>query len=811
MESAAFKKMPARLRNALKVRANPAETGHVNERRVLVDDQGVVPVGPTTPQDTRMLIRDQLGSDKEILKASNWYKDFAHEIEHHVGAAEADKWKIAHALTQANDSPTSGVRNVLIAERQAAGLPERTSAGMADAPLGEVMRGQQPSRGFDSKTADYADSLVENTTRSIMGNDIRTGAPAAVDRHEFRSAGYIDDTYLGYLRSRFGDAAAEGLQLDTAKSGVVNPKQYESISMLRQKTADYFNKLKFAGKTDWTPSQVQATNWVAFRKMLGLQSESPLEAFYRHYSTMPTELAWGTGSPASKVMPSLEALPFKTNRAITNDVLARILNHLAPQFKVRVQTQEMTTGGYGVQEGSSYQLYLNPSKRITLFGTDTAIQDLLNATHYFANQSTGIAYKVRYVAPESSRELLNPGESRSLVSGSTADTTGMDISCSRFADRAFLQSFTKRLSQMDSRFNGFTLERVEGVPAIRVINTNPEIVTSTNPNAPSSSVRGKWTAKDFTDMEKIIAKVADEMKVNEEIKTDWLGLNLYKTGNNWEARPYGEDYLAWLVKTGRPQVASQLAADTRKLLPEWTREAFLKYAPNVWKSKFGEKGFDWDAWNTAWGARSGIATGGPTLEQIFQPRPSAPVKPAPTQQKLAPVQQQKLAPIQSAKLPEVVNAKPEGWRANIPRRGIPNKNLGETLSSPADLNRGWLRPNGKAIKVDDHQASLARALNVDRDVAVANYPEMAATQNLIRILTRVRTKQKIAEIFTAPTDAQIRSIRAIEKASGQEMLFAVTDPVSKKLIGWGQGANNIRRVFSEIKAGKTDFGPHPFR
>ena len=407
-----------------------------------------------------------------------------------------------------------------------------------------------------------------------------------------------------------------GIKLDSQETGIVPDSHYEPAAAFVRSLPAAFNKAKVAGRTDWASNEVMPVVWTAYRQALGLPTEGPGDMFARNYSTVPMELAWGDNSPAAKTFPDIHALPYQQNRNITNQVLNSALEHFAPALGARVVKSPMKTG---VWKGD-----MNPSKQVEVLGTDQAVQDLTDVMSFFANQTEGIAYKIKYNANEAERALLEPAESRALVAKSSADITGMDISHPRFQDRAFLKKFSQHLAAVDPRFSGSTLSEVDGKPTLRILNTEPKTVFKPNdPNADSAGyVRGKWTTQEFKDMEKVLNNVAQEFKLDDGTgTTDWLGATLLKTKNDWGKYPDGSFHLERMVKEGRQAYIKQVVADTRDLLPKWTEEAFKKYAPDAWTGHFGEKGFDPAAWNAAWTRSERAVT---PVEDLASPAKSQP-------------------------------------------------------------------------------------------------------------------------------------------------------------------------------------------
>lgn len=588
IQAAAGPKIPVTSRRVAKyLKDTEGQTHYANARTVLDDGKGKrVVIGPTTPMDMAPLVRDNLGSDEAIREAADWYRQMEDAIKQQVGDKNYKPWMVGFALSQAGDSPSAGIRNVLISERLAAGLPESKMPGTAGKYINEIMAGKPPSGGVGTKIADFGDSLESSPTRTIAGDIPEHGMPVAVDRHNYRLSGRIDPGYKNWLIKTFGKERVAKLDLDSPVEGMVPTSDYEPVAKLMRDTADYFNEIKFASKTNWTPAEAQAATWVAFRKMLGLPVESPRASFMRNTAKMPTELSFGKGSPADQMFGFLEGLPWKVRSNIANDVLEPALDDISKMFGVRFDKAPMTIGGW--------ERSVNPSKRISGLGTDSAIEDANDALALYANQTMAYAYKPVYHVEDAAKKSMDIGKARAAVTGSAADTTGMDIIGPKlFTDRVKLNQFFSRLHEVDPHFAGFTLEQFEGRPVLRTL----------------ADAGTKWTTADYRKMEQSINQVADEFKIKEPIVIDWIGVKSNTAFNDWQkGGKHGEDYLKRLATKHGPETAKRVAEYSRTNLPTRLEKAVKKYAPGVWESVFPDGKFDWDTWNNLWKSEPAAVT-----------------------------------------------------------------------------------------------------------------------------------------------------------------------------------------------------------
>jgi len=706
-----------------KARKTPFQK-HSNSRHYLNDGTGEFPVGPQSTKDYMRMIKEY-GSDAEIQEAARFYSELRPVFEKYVGIDDASTRLAAWSLTQLNEAPRRGVTNMLIAERQLAGLHEPKQAGLNAPAVKAALKEQVPKAGIRAKLSDFLDAAFGKTTRSIMGDDPKYGGPTPIDVHMLRLAGFLDKTYLKFLEKRFGKKATKGLKQDN-KTGVPSEAQYELITKQLNEAVPEANRLKIGGKSDWTPDQMQAALWAAMRKKFGYAYESP-ELMMRHnVSTIPTELAFGNKSPYSKIFPDLHKLDYKANESITNEVLTNIMNVLGPKIGIRVLGGFMKPGAWGGK--------VNPSKSVEVFGTPESVHEFINAVGYYAQQDYMMGYRIRARVGPAVRDVMGPAKSRAgvtrVVKGKQQLATGMDIILpEKLNNRGAFTKFHKRLIELDPSLEGASSVQVGGRPAIRLIETSPKDPA--------------WSSARFKEIEATVGKIADEFKLKDEIYTDWFGTELQTAANTWKNKRYqsGESYIKRLDKAGRSKDIRELDSTLKPKIEQWIREGFERYAPEEW-AKFQGKG-----------GRSSGSGGAPAA----------------------------LAPAAAVKI------KPS--------------TLGTVTKDPAKLTRGWLTEDGTAINVTSHEASLAKALKIPEKQAFDNYPSLAQERGLVRVLTRKSPQETvIVELFGNPTDAQLRSLFALEKAYQNPIRFYFSNVTTQLARGFGRGVNSIRRKLKEIEA-----------
>lgn len=715
-----------RVSAATKRLAKPDVGAPANPRTPLVTKGGFTFVaGDNTPQDRLNFIQDMMTPD-EINKAAAWYGDVRDQMGAHFGKDNVDPTILAWAITQAAQSPEAGLREMLKAERLSEGMPEET------APTPPYMKDffdlTQIKKGIGQKLADFSDVAAGKKTRTLMNDDPRFGEPFPIDRHTARAGGVLDSTFKGTLRDIFGADQVDPLKLDVkeGREGEVTETKYEYQSRKGQELVKAANDAKFNGRP-WTAGEIQAAEWVALRKMQGLAPQSAFEMFKNNYTTLPFELGWADGSPLSEVMPSLTALPYQTNRAITQDVMGKIVEDLAPRFNVRVVKSETVPGGF--------ESHVNPAVRNTVLASDGAVKDFVNAVSYAANQTTGLAYKV-------------------LPTGK-GNTSGFDVVSPSFKSRATVAKYAQALSQAEPRLGGFTVEDVKGEPAIRFLNADER-----------GQSNGLWSTKDFQEFDDAAEKVSTDLGI--QTRTGWLSADIpAQSFNDWSTNPHGEQHLRRFLETDRLKDIEYLEGPFRAKVANWIEKAFRKHAPDAWRNR--------------------PSAGAKPQTIIPEDIPGEEDLPNPFEQKAASV-----API----------------RATSKQYPLKLSKLGPVIS-PDEFTQGWILPDGKIRETADHLQSMTDALGgvIPRDLIEEHFAAAAGEHELIRsfVHTSKSGKTVFNELFSEPTDAQLRTLRTIEKNyeadplfSG-DFIFSITSPETGKQIGYGAGVKNIRRAFSEAQ------------
>lgn len=552
----------------LKREAKGKTTGaQANERTVLRDARGNdVVVGPQTAEDQMNLIRQTHKDDADIWDSATWYDQMSDGIAEHFDTENVDAYKLAFATTQAANSPLAGVRDVLTAERLAAGHPEPKSPMSGAFPMSEIFSGRPPSTGVGQKVSEFIDNLFHKKTRTQMLDDPRFGAPVTGDRWEFRAQGYVDPAYKLWLDDNVGEGARD-VRIDTPSmdpqySGRVTEAQFERLVRARNEQVVDFNAKNFAGHSDWTPERIQAAAWAAKKLQMGGSKVPVRDLFSAYFSQSPMELSWGANSPYSTFFPALHDLPWETNVAITSEVLPKLATAVGEQVGVRVLKTEPVAGTF--YDAPAGRAYINPNVELTIFGTEKARQEWLEAMGHGANQTATIAY-----------HLLPAGEGSAGIYDLHADSP---LAAARLADRVHLGNYLKALQEQNPRFNGAEFLMVDGKPTLRLA----KVTDTYKPD-------GHFTPEEIKALDAAADTVAKSLGDEFATRSTVRGAEVQSSFNDWEANRNGEAHTSNFSAEGRQHIIDWLEGPLREQFAGWVQDAFRKHSPKTWDKHFAVK------------------------------------------------------------------------------------------------------------------------------------------------------------------------------------------------------------------------------
>ena len=535
-----------------------------NERTVLKDPNGKdFVVGKNTAQDQMDLIQNYHKDDADIWDSATWYEQMSDGLAEHFDAEAVDPYKLAFATTQAANSPVAGIRDILTAERLKAGHPEPAQPASGARAMEEIFSNRPPTSGVGQKVSEFIDNLFNKRTRTQMNDDPRWGAPATADRHDFRAQGYVDPAYKLWLDENTGPAA-ESIKIDTPSmdpqySGRVTEAQFENLVRNRNEQVDAFNAAKFAGHDDWNTNRIQAAAWAAKKTQMGGTKVPVSDLFKAYYSHSPMELSWGTNSPYSTFFPSLYDLPWETNVKITGEVLPKLAAAVGERVGVRVIKTEPVAGTFFDTEAG--RAYINPNTEFTIFGTEKARQDWVEAMGHAANQTATIAY-----------HLLPAGEGSAGIYDLHAQSP---FAVAHLADRVNVAKYIEALQAKNPKFNGAEFLSVEGKPTLRIAKVTSEYKPD-----------GHFTPQEVAELDAAAHAVAQDLGPSFETRSTVRGADIQSSFNDWGTHKNGEAHTSNFSAEGRQHIISWLEGPLREQFAGWTQDAFRKHSPKTWDKHF---------------------------------------------------------------------------------------------------------------------------------------------------------------------------------------------------------------------------------
>jgi hypothetical protein len=354
-------------------------------------------IGDIQPEDWIQRTETML-SPKEIQESAEWYDQVRGEfLKHTDGDGElADRYMMAWLVGQQNVSPEGSMNNVLLqAEQLRRGVPaEEMRAGGMPMPtkaIRNVLKGEPVEMGVGVKISDFVDSALGKSVRSWMANQPEGGAPFTVDVHSARDTGMVDDILVNHLtRLGYDTEQLAKLEIDFSGSGV--PRNlYENRANFGRKLTQHLNDIKWQGRSDWKPREIQAIGWMAMTKLTGGESSgSSASALDQSLRRISFEVAPGEGSPwAKQYSEKFDALEPAEKGRITEVITSRALEKASEIAGIDVRSIVHGTGGW--------QKFQNPAAvgqaLATREGAEIAANVLgllLNQTEVWVNSIKGM-------------------------------------------------------------------------------------------------------------------------------------------------------------------------------------------------------------------------------------------------------------------------------------------------------------------------------------------------------------------------------------------------------------------------------------
>ena len=240
---------------------------------------------------------------EEIHQSSKWYKNVQQSFMKYYpnDPALANKMMRAWLVAQQNVSPAGAMNNVLMQREQASrGVPEDqwTAGGMPNPTNAAraVLKNQLIEGGVGQKIADFVDSAEQKPVRSWMGNHPNGGEPFVVDVHTARDTGMVDEELKNHL-ARLGYNKNDLNKIGIDLKGSPTEAAYEDRAEFGRGLTKHLNAIKWQGRGDWTPAEVQAVGWMGMTKLTRNAEEDSESGLSRNLRRLSFETAPGAGSP----------------------------------------------------------------------------------------------------------------------------------------------------------------------------------------------------------------------------------------------------------------------------------------------------------------------------------------------------------------------------------------------------------------------------------------------------------------------------------------------------------------------------------
>ena len=342
-------------------------------------------------------------SDDEIKGATNWYSEV---YDYFKSAPYIKSEEEAKTLAQAwfagaqRKSPQKALANVLSIrsllrqgktpeEILAMDKIEEGGTEPATKAILSVLTGREAS-GVGFKISDFRDNLDNKNVRSVMGNDPEGGQPFTVDVHTGRDMGLVDPSLLSLLKDK-GYKIPDNIIDDFGEGGLSNDL-YQNRAIFGLELTDHLNKIKWKGKDDWQPSEIQAIGWTTLTNLYGGANTAGniKDALNLNVRRVSMEVKPGTGSPWDKMFgKDYSELPISDQIKINDEITNEAINEIAKSENVDLYNNVFGTGGW--------QTYVNPSTVQEILGIKSEairigakLGYVLNQTEIYINGSKAL-------------------------------------------------------------------------------------------------------------------------------------------------------------------------------------------------------------------------------------------------------------------------------------------------------------------------------------------------------------------------------------------------------------------------------------
>jgi hypothetical protein len=515
-----------RLARMLKRNEKAADVGSPNNEQAIELPDGKH-VGPLNTEQWVNRTEKNLTSD-EIDAASRWYEEALPSYEKYFGKEKAPAmmgaWLIANqnatpgfaqlSATRALEQYVAGTKGAKGSLR--AGLPADKLEQYWDAILsGDTSKFADLKTG--QKIHDFIDSAVGKDTRTFYGDDPRAGAPAVADVHSLRDTGTIDPTMHDWIRKTYGDEVADRIAPDPGSSP--SETKYEWAANRMRQWTDDLNAMKWRGRNDWTPAQVQAVGWMSMSKMLGRAGQTAEEAIASTKRYLAYELDFGKGAPWHKTFPEWGTLTPAEKAEISPPVIEKAMQ-IAKDITGAHESWRLAGTG-------AWKADINPAFRSEFLSSPEVVADVASILGHQLQQTA--VYGMRFI----------PSGNRLAVA----------IHGPGLESEATLRALWKEIHTAHPDLaGGFTpAQDANGVPGIHI--------------GFSSGGKGLQTRIE-KELVPTIEKAAEKLGLD-NLTADTYRAETAEPTNNWTRRRNGESHLQRLSARYGPDVRQRLEDHAR--------------------------------------------------------------------------------------------------------------------------------------------------------------------------------------------------------------------------------------------------------
>ena len=355
-----------------------------NERTVLTaKGKPDFVIGDITFDDWQNRVETVLSSE-EIMSFSKWYEEIRDLFKQYFppNDPDVDRYMAAWLVANQNTDVASAMKNALLqAEQIGRKIPEAEMklGGLETASIAarNAIRGLPITEGVGVKISDFVDSAIGKKTRTFYGDKPVGAEPFVVDIHSARDTGLVDPILLNHLR-RLGYEVPESVQVDFPMGPAET--QYENRADFGRKLTKHLNSIKWMGKSDWKPAEVQAVGWMTMTRLTADAAENTRTALERNLQRISMEAAPGDGSPfAEKYGEAFSQLPGDQQANLT-----QAMTNVAIEAAQEVSGIKLSSIVHGM---GGWQHFQNPATVAQTLATPKGAEIASNVIGYLLQQT----------------------------------------------------------------------------------------------------------------------------------------------------------------------------------------------------------------------------------------------------------------------------------------------------------------------------------------------------------------------------------------------------------------------------------------